>query len=290
MTHPNLHPDDWIDLWVADELDEAELRQLEAHWQGCARCRQVRDALRATRQGLRRMPVNNSVPPGFEERLAAALDAEDRRAGVRFSQRSSARPGVTLRRRGVARYLLPLAAALVVFIGFGWWFGARDSQRRAGREVLDDAFATYRDLVASGVPAQASASGPLEVEARWRRAGIDFSARVLDLGAMGIELVGGYASRLGGRLAAQTYYQGAAGRFICWMFEGFSSSLPPPEELRRHRRFVFRIYRRGEVTLVAWQEGPVACVFAGRGDSESVIALAFAKAMAPPAVPAAPTG
>lgn len=290
MTNPSLHPDDWIDLWVADELDEAKARQLEAHWQACARCRQLRDALRATRQALRGMPANDSVPAGFEERLAAALDAEDRTARARSSQGSSARTEVMLRRRGVARYLLPLAAALAVVVGIGWWLGARGSQGRAGREVLDDAFTTYRDLVASGMPAQASTSDPSEVEARWRRAGIDFSARVLDLGAMGIELAGGDASRLGGRIAARTYYQGAAGRFICWMFESSSSSLPPPEEIRRHRDFVFRIYRRGEVTLVIWQEGPVACAFAGRGDSESVIALAFAKAMAPPAAPAAPTG
>lgn len=290
MTDPNLHPDDWIDLWVADEIDEAELRQLEAHWRECARCRQVRDALQATRQALRGLPSDDSVPAGFEERLAAAFDAEDRRARTRFSQRSSPRPEVTLRRRGAVRYLLPLAAALAVSLGIGWWFGVRDARGRAGHEVLADAFAAYHDLVASGVPAHARVGGPVEVETRWRRAGIDFSARVLDLGAMGIELAGGDASRLGGRLAARTYYEGTAGRFICWMFEGSTSSLPPPEDLRRRDDFVFRIYRRGEVTLVTWQEGSVACAFAGRGDPESVIALAFAKAMAPPAVPAAPTG
>jgi hypothetical protein len=54
--------------------------------------------------------------------------------------------------------------------------------------------------------------------------------------------------------------------------------------LRSHRGFDFSIPRRGGRTVVLWREGDVVCALAARGDPESVVALAFAKAMAPASV------
>lgn len=285
------HPDNWIDLWIEGDLGDAERRELEMHWETCGRCRRVRDALLATRRALGALAKDEAVPAGFEERLSVALDDVDRRTSARA--RGAASPtasSTTPHRRRAARFFLAVAAVLAALVGAGWWLISRPPGPDASVRVLDDAFGAHRQLVAAGVPANARTDDPQEIEARWRRGGIVFPARVLDLGAMGVALAGGDTSRLGQALAARTFYEGGAGRFICWMFEGEGSALSSPAERRRHRGFLFRIYRRGEVTLVTWQEGAVTCALSGDGDPEAVIALAFAKAMAPPRGSDAPRG
>jgi len=283
------HPDNWIDLWVDGDLGDAERRDLELHWETCGRCRRVRDALLATRRALGALAKEEAVPAGFEERLSAAFDDVDRETSAQA--RSAASPtSATSNRRRATRFFLPVAAVLAALVGAGWWLIARPLGPDASARVLDDAFGAHRELVAAGVPAHARTDDPQEIEARWRRGGIAFPARVLDLRAMGIALAGGDTSRLGEAIAARTFYEGGDGRFICWMFEGEGSALPPPAERRRHGDFLFRIYRRGEVTLVTWQEGAVTCALSGHGDPEAVIALAFAKAMAPPRGADAPRG
>jgi anti-sigma factor RsiW len=285
------HPDDWIDLWIDGDLSDAQRRELELHWEQCGRCRRVRDALLATRRALDALPKDEAVPPGFEERLSAAFDAVDRE--ISAQARGAALPTeapAPPRRRRATRFLLPVAATLAALVGAGWWLTSRPPGPDPSTRVLDDAFGAYRELVATGVPADARTDDPQVIEARWRQGGITFPARVLDLEAMGIAVAGGDTSHLGEALAARTFYVGSAGRFICWMFEGEESALPRPAERRRHGGFLFRIYRRGEVTLVTWQEGSVTCALSGRGDPEAVIALAFAKAMAPPVGSDAPRG
>ncbi|HSM12694.1 MAG TPA: hypothetical protein VLA66_01380, partial [Thermoanaerobaculia bacterium] len=85
------------------------------------------------------------------------------------------------------------------------------------------------------------------------------------------------------RPAARSVYAGPMGRIVCWMFRAGEEDLPPPVEVRSERGFLFRVYRRGETTLVVWREGEVLCALAAAADPETVLGLAVAKAMAPPA-------
>jgi anti-sigma factor RsiW len=267
------HLDERIDDWIDGRLSADERREAEAHLAACSHCRGLRDALLAARDALRDAHPEPPLPAGFEQRLRAALDREDREPTTPES------PPAGRRRRWRAT-AWPLAAGLAAaaLIAVVVWL------RAGGGRVADpvgDAFAAYRQVTTAGLSADLAAADAATVEARWRRGGITFPARVFDLGGMGIQLVGGNATRLGGAVAARSVYRGPNGLFLCWMFEGSAAALPPPAEQRDHGGFAFRIYRRGDATLVVWQEGEVTCAFAGSGDPESVVALAFAKAMAP---------
>jgi hypothetical protein len=63
------------------------------------------------------------------------------------------------------------------------------------------------------------------------------------------------------------------------MYEGHLASLPQPDDVRDHDGIRFQVYREGKLTLVFWQEGEVVCVLASDAEAESVIQLAYAKAV-----------
>lgn len=292
MTIHSEHPTERLDAWLDGRLAHDERRELDQHFAICERCRTVRDALLASRTVLREAVGDVPTPVGLKQRIRAALDREDALHAVEAAEtpteiRAAPRParGTVSRppgHRGPApwrwRMVLPLAAgvaAAVVAIVWLWGGAAR------GSDPVLAAFAEYRAIRSAELPAALRAADRREVESRWRQGGIRFAARVLDLGAMGIEVVGGDATSLGGELAARSVYRGDAGTFLCWMFEGSTARMPPPDERRSHGGLDFLIYRRDDTTVVLWQEGELVCAFAGAGDPEAVIALAFAKAMTP---------
>jgi anti-sigma factor RsiW len=278
MTTPTTHPEELLDARLDGRLSDAERAELERHLAGCPRCRRRLEALAEARRLLRRELPDEAPPAGLEARVLAVLDRED--AGASGSAPAPVADERAARRAGTG-WLLPLAAVLVVgVVAAALWLGRGAP---SGPGLVDDAFTAYAGLAAGELPQELRASDPGVVAARWRAGGIAFPARVFDLGGMGIDLAGGDASRLGGHPAARTVYAGGGGRFVCWMLRAGWAGLPPPAEIRHHGDFDFHVYRRGTTTLVLWQEGPILCAFAGAGDPESVIALAFAKAMAPPA-------
>lgn len=295
MAADNRHVDDRLDEWLDRRLDEVEGRAVESHLGDCSECRDLRDALVAGREAIRSALPDQPAPDGLEARIRAMLDREDRAARpAPASSAAPARPAVPppvspgaaprRRSRGISRALLPLAAGLVLALLVGWWLAR---PRPPGHDAVDAAFEQLAALEVSALPVALRAADAETVELRWRRAGIVFPARVIDLAAMGITVAGGDATALAGAPAARTVYRaagdtGEASRLLaCWMFEGREAELPAPAEVRSHRGFEFRIYRRGDATLVVWREGGVLCALAGRGDPESVIGLAFGKAMAP---------
>lgn len=271
MTADDRHPGALLDAWLDDRLTAEEAGEVEAHLAGCERCRRQAEALRATVEAVRALP-EPAPPAGLESRIRAALDAEDARTAAR-APAAAARPRSGVRRRW------PLAAAVLAAAAIGavaLWLGSPP----AGS--LPDAIETaYADLERGGLPAGFQTADPGEVERRWQGAELGFPARVFDLEAMGIQLAGGGAATLAGRPAAFTAYRGGEGLVVCWMFLGAAADLPDATAVRRHGGFEFHVYRRDGLTLVLWQEGGVLCALAGRGDAEGVIALAFAKAMAP---------
>ena len=272
MTTPTTHPEELLDARLDGRLSDPERAELERHLAGCARCRRRLEALAEARRVVREELPDEAPAADLEARILAALDRED--AGAPAS-------GPAPARRSGPGWMLPLAAVLVIgVVAAAIWLGR---SRPSPPGMVDDAFTAYAGLAAGELPRELRATEADVVAARWRAGGIGFPARVFDLGGMGIDLAGGDASELGGHPAARTVYAGGGGRFVCWMLVGSLAELPPPAEIRHHGDFEFHVYRRGTTTLVFWQEGRILCAFAGGGDPESVIALAFAKAMAPPA-------
>jgi anti-sigma factor RsiW len=277
------HPsDERLDAWMDDRLEPAERRDLDLHFEGCEACRRLRDGLLASRAALRAATPSPPVPAGLEERIRAALDREDALrseeaapvpASVSASVSAPLPAPRPIRRRW--RVLLPLAAAATALVA-AVWLGRGPEQLP---DPVGDLVASYQELAGAELPESLRADDARAVEARWRRGGIRFPARVFDLGGMGIFVAGGDATRLAGAPAALSLYRSDDSTFACWMFESPPAELPAPEERRHHDGIEFLVYRRGDLTLVLWQEGEVFCAFVGQGDPENVISLAVAKAM-----------
>jgi len=306
MSGDDHHVDDRLDDWLDGRLDDAGRREVEDHLGGCAECRGLRDALVAARAALRSALADVEPPAALAARIDAALDREDRRLRAADRQPSAREPGTVppsppgppappppaseappappepptrQRRPQPARVLLPLAAALALAV-IGLWLLA--GPRPDAGDAVEAAFEQYASLAESAaLPSELAVVDAGELERRWRRADLDFPARVLDLSAMGIALAGGDVTRLAGAPAARALYRGDGILVACWMFRGEEEALSPPAAMRAHGGFEFRVYRRGAATLVVWREGAVLCALAGSGDPERVVALAFAKAMAP---------
>lgn len=260
--HLGLTLQDFLD----DRLDATRQAEVRAHLQGCPQCRGELEALRWVRDvALKRLPAE-AVPPALAGRVASALDEADRQARPAAGP-TGWRRGWKWAGAGVVALLA--AAALVLLV-------LHPSRTDLPQAVARD-FAEY----SSGrLALDLRSSSGETVESLFAAGGIHFRTRVFDLGMMQYQLVGGRVHRLGNRANALFAYRGPEGRdLVCQMFEGRVTSLPRPDDVRNHDGIRFQIYRVGKLTLVFWQEGAVVCVLASDGERESVIQLAYAKAM-----------
>lgn len=269
MIAPPDHPEARLDAWLDGRLDATERRELEEHLASCARCRDQLAALEAVRSAVRDGLEQPPPPPGLEVRILDRLDRED-------AERRP--PTAAAPRWPAAGRWLPIAAALAVATLL--FFLLRGAPEPEPADLVAAATRAHAELGAS-LPEGLAVADAAAVEARWRAGGVDFPARVLDLGAMGIALAGGDVAALDGRAAARTVYRGDGGWLVCLMFRGAVDALPAADEVRARDGFRFHVFRRDGRTLVFWQEGAVVCALVGEGDSETVLGLAVAKAMAP---------
>jgi hypothetical protein len=209
--------------------------------------------------GAARQLAESPAPDDLEPLLRGALDAEDRRHA-----------GLQRRRLVVAASVLVVAAALVLW--------ALRAPARPDWPAI--AVATAEQLERGKLLLDVAEPRPDRLEAALRARGA--SVRVLDLGMMGLELLGGSVRELGGRRVALIAYRDAQGRtLLCAMLPGADIRLPPSAEQRRQGTLLFHVYALRGRTAVFWHEGPVLCVLVGTGDTEGVVALAMAKAMVP---------
>ncbi|MBI4420032.1 MAG: zf-HC2 domain-containing protein [Gemmatimonadetes bacterium] len=263
MSHLGTTLQDFLD----GRLDAARQTEVRAHLEGCPRCRGELETLRWVRDvALKQMP-SAEVPSALAARVAAALDAADERGG----ERVRSRPLVRRWRRGAGAGALLAAAAVALLVLL-----------RPSAELADSIARDYAAYSAGSLELGLRSPEGAAVESLLVSGGIAFPTRVFDLGMMQYQLVGGRVHRLRGRPSALFAYRGPEGRhLVCQMYEGRLADLPPPEagDVLQHNDITFHVYRAGGLTLVFWQEGAVVCVLASDAESETVIQLAYAKAV-----------
>lgn len=253
------HPFDALHELVDGRLDAAARASVEAHVQTCARCQAELAALSTSIRATKRLSPPE-VPADLSARIVESLREPT-------APRTWARGP---RSRGVGWGLAAAAAGLAFFVLLLWPAAslprqAADAheQHRAGRLTLEELSSDASTLQ------------------RYFATRIAFPTRVFDLGMMGFELVGARVSALGGQTSALWVYRGSGVWLLCQMYRGSLADLPTPSETRENNGFTFRLYHERGRTQVFWQEGDIVCVLASDAQTETVIQLAFAKAMKP---------
>jgi anti-sigma factor RsiW len=264
MTDTANHLGATLQDFLDGRLDAARQAEVGAHLEGCSQCRGQLEVLRWVRDvALRQLP-GEEVPPALAARVAAALDAADQRAGPAASRTFDRRW-----RRWAGAGALLAAAALVLLLA---WPPRAD--------LADTVASDFMAYSSGGLALDLRSADGEAVDSLFVAGGIDFRTRVFDLGMMGYQLVGGRVHRIHNRSSALFAYRGPEDRdLVCQMYEGRLADLPPPDDVREHDGIRFQVYRAGELTLVFWQEGAVVCVLASDAASETVIQLAYAKAV-----------
>ncbi|MBI3492154.1 MAG: zf-HC2 domain-containing protein [Acidobacteria bacterium] len=252
------HPELELQDLVEGLLGPAEHATIQAHVDGCVRCRAELDELRRGRELARLVP--RLTAPGDVRRdvavcLQRASDAEQQN-------------GRGVPRRRILAYVLGAAAAVAI--------AAYVSRRE---DVPASAIRSYEASKAGERAFDIVTSDPAVLE-RFFSGRVSFNVRVFDLGMMGYRLVGGRVDQIFTHPIALYTYSGPDNRTLtCGMYRGDLSELPEPNERRDHNDITFLVYKRGAVTAVFWREGDVVCVAMSDMPTDEVVALAFAKSI-----------
>lgn len=266
MTDPVNHLGATLQDFLDGRLDAAHQAEIQEHLDGCPQCRRQLEALRWVRDAaLKRLPAEE-LPPGLAARVAGALDAAPQLAEAATS------PKVrwSWRRWAAAGALVAIAAALVLLVALP----------PRSPDLVDAVARDFAEYSTGQLALAVRSSDGEAVESLFAAGGIDFPTRVLNLGMMRYQLVGGRIHRLRDRPSALFAYRGAEGQqLVCQMYRGGLGELRRPDDVRMHDGITFQVYRSGGLTLVFWQEGAIVCVLASDAELEAVIRLAYAKAV-----------
>jgi anti-sigma factor (TIGR02949 family) len=294
-----------VDAHVDGELDTTTQVEFDSHLASCPHCRdeaaftqaikaETKRALGGTRAPealrLRLLSALEQAPPlGAQPLGAQPLGAQPGGAQPGGAQQSSdasegaeaSRPPLSVeatparpakpRRRGylvAARYVVPAAAAAVVFAAFA----TRSDERRVGT-VAEPLFEDVVRRHASEYPVEVRGSAP-EVSG-WFRGRLDFQARpVVFEGDSQARLVGGRLSNVREQEAAAFYYDVHGRRVTVMVFE------PPRDAMRSgaervqvgDRELYYRQVHGYTVPFV--ERDGLTYAFTGDLDSQSMIQLA----------------
>lgn len=185
-------------VYLDDELDDAERRELELHVHECGPCRDHIAAERASRVALRAMLAPPPAPALLRARIGRALAVEDKRVAA------ANRSGM------ISRWLLPgaavaaAAAALVLVVATPSRDAAQGGEgRRGSGEVARAAMkvqSTSRPLEVQGV-----ATGP------WLAQHFEADVAVPEFDDSSVRVVGARLVQITGYEAAQIFYEVVAG-------------------------------------------------------------------------------
>lgn len=251
------HPHDLLHEAADGRLAADARAALDRHLESCPDCRAELDALRWTRAQL--TPLREAaVPAGFEALLQDAMAAAEAPGEVR-----------------ARRWMGPIAAGLAALLLVSLWWVLRPGVADIVAAAADD----HRRYAAGRLELEVRSRDVAAIEAWFRQSRLGFKTRVLDLGMMRYETVGGRVHDLAGRTSSLYTYRGPAGEaLVCQMYEGRTDALPPGATELVRDGTTFHVYQRDGVTLVFWQEGDIVCILTGTGSPQAVIDLAVAKA------------
>ena len=268
MTHLEQQSDVLLDL-LDGRLGEVAAAALRQHIDSCGECRTALTQLEAGRGAAALLRGTGPAPADLAASVTRALDQADRRSQA-VDTPAPVRPAAS-RRLMIWRAAIGIAAGAVLFLFWLW-----PTTEPVRLVVRDARLATTSDELV-----EIRTTDPAELE-RALNAPDRPRVRVIDLGMMGFQVIGGRQHVLAGRPSALYVYQRQDGaRLICQMFVGRLGELRFTPDVRRRGAFTFRVYADGDMTLVFWQEGDLLCVLAGLLPRELVVELAMAKAMAP---------
>lgn len=259
-----MHPDDELHEALDDRLGAGKRAELEEHLAICDRCRTRSENLRLTREAVGQA-AGAEAPPELRARVLAALDAEDLGSGA--AEAEGHRP---------RRWRLGVSLAATVVLG------AAGAALFLGRHRTDPPHQVARDFIhyRAGTESLAFTTADVGEMERYFRSVLPFRARVLDLVMMKYRLAGGSVKTLAARPSALFAYRSEDGAIlVCEMLQGDAAELARGGVSRENAGISFHVHRVGAVTLAFWQEGVLTCVLASDIDPETLVQLAFAKAM-----------
>jgi anti-sigma factor (TIGR02949 family) len=298
-----------VDAHVDGELDSTTQVEFDSHLASCPHCREEAALTRAIKSETKRALTGGKAPDALRKKLLLALESapgpsvaqatsEAPRESAPTPKRESTpapRPVAeppSARRRGyvvAARYVMPAAAAAVVFAAFATQRGDGEASPRSNR-AMAAAMPLFEEVArrhASEHPAEVRGS-EREVS-RWFRGRLGFQARPVVFDGTHAELVGARISSVREQDAAAFYYDVDGHRVTVVVFEA------PPElrdsgdgvhqlELGAERahvgdRDVYYRQVRGYTVPVVERDG-LMYGFTGDLDSQSMIQLAATAAPA----------
>jgi len=265
-----------VDAHIDGELDTPTQVEFDSHLASCPHCRDEAAFSRAIKAETK-AAGQMRAPDALRLRLLKALDEAPGRGGAPTEPEAGVvgpacpTPSAPKSRRGylvAARYVVPAAAAAVVFAAFA----TRSDDRREGQLAVP----LFEDVVrrhASEYPAEVRGTVP-EVSG-WFRGRLDFQARpVVFDGDAQAHLVGGRISNVREREAAAFYYDVRGHRVTVIVFEPPRNAMFSDSERVQvgDRELYYRQVHGYTVPVV--ESGGLTYAFTGDLDSQSMIQLA----------------
>jgi anti-sigma factor RsiW len=257
-----------ITAFIDGELAASERRALEDHLAECSGCKLQREREAALKQSLKQAAETILTPlllrEAISEKIGTSAADRPRRVWIRYRDwltLPSLHPIVAF-----ASIVMALAAVL-------YQFNARNDG------LAGDALAVYRDIAAGKALARVNDAAKLRTDlslAVQNR----FAPVPLDLSALRLYPVAGFAHKISGRDVLVTVYEGSGPLVICFTFLGNDSDAPKDAAalFDPERQVNFYSFSRGAVNGVMHRVGEVHCLLVAKMPATDLLAAARGKA------------
>jgi len=241
---------DLVAAHVDAQLAREEEAQAAAHVAGCARCAKLLAAQRTLKQVLRGASLIRHTPAAVRQTVHERIAAEGR-----------AHPMGTWRPAWwslpLSRFALAGVATLLIVIGAVALLRSRP--QGTGAAVFDTIVAHYHAVESGQIELSVHTDDPMVLRTYYLQTGaFTFRNTVVDLEPLGLPLVGGTVTQLGGQTSTLSAYRGNAGMVLCHRIAAKAVELPPGGEVVGGDRF----YTVGGITICVHLEGDVICFMA----------------------------
>ena len=187
-----------LELYLDGELDAGDVRELEAHVDGCAECREALTKLDVLRRTLRDPGLAYVPPPELRERI---------RFAAQTANAASAQPPRRVQ-RAIPAWWRFAAASVLAFTAGGISVGLWNLQATAvaqGAQLTRDLFASHWRALAAASPVDVVSSDRHTVKP-WFAGKIAEAPLTRDFAAQGFSLIGGRLDYVGNERVAVLVY------------------------------------------------------------------------------------